>query len=59
MSIDYTTSKDGFVWDQNLQLSLANEPEHQWEADVNRPFVLKKATGEYLMWYVSIKLSSN
>jgi hypothetical protein len=25
---------------------------YDWEPIVSRPFVLKRATGEYLMWYV-------
>jgi len=50
-SVSYTTSHDGFVWDQNLGFSLEGSPVNHWEIIVNRPFVLKRATGEYLMWY--------
>jgi hypothetical protein len=51
-TISYSTSSDGITWNQELQFSLGGEPEHQWEEIVNRPFVLKRATGEYIMWYV-------
>ena len=50
-SISYSTSYDGFTWDQNLQFSLGGLWDSKWEAIVNRPFVLKRATGDYLMWY--------
>jgi len=50
-SIAYSTSIDGFLWDQNLQVSLAASDDHPWEQIINRPFVLKRAKGEYLMWY--------
>jgi len=52
-SVSYTTSQDGFTWDQNLRYSLGAEPTHPWEVRINRPFVLKRATGEYLMWYAT------
>lgn len=50
-SISYSTSYDGFTWDHNLQFSLGGVSGSKWEAIVNRPFVLKRATNEYLMWY--------
>lgn len=50
-SISYSTSYDGFTWDQNLQFSLGGLWDSTWEVIVNRPFVLKRATGDYLMWY--------
>lgn len=51
-TISYSTSSDGMTWDQELRFSLGGETEHEWEGIVNRPFVLKRATGEYFMWYV-------
>jgi len=51
-SVSYSTSHDGFIWDQNLRGSLGMDGAYDWEPIVNRPFVLKRATGEYLMWYV-------
>ena len=54
-SVSYSTSHDGFVWDQNLRGSLGGEGAHHWEPIVIRPFVLKRATGEYLMWYGSLE----
>ena len=50
-SVSYTTSADGFVWNQTLVHSLEGWSVHDWEAIVNRPFVLKRASGDYLMWY--------
>jgi beta-1,2-mannobiose phosphorylase / 1,2-beta-oligomannan phosphorylase len=52
-SIAYSTSQDGFTWDQNLKGALPAWPDagHTWEQIVNRPFILKRAKGEYLMWY--------
>jgi hypothetical protein len=41
---------DGRNWSQNIQISLGPS-ESQWEAEVNRPFVKKIATGKYAMWY--------
>lgn len=52
-SISYTTSRDGFTWDQMLTYSLSGEPNHDREMGVNRPFVLKRTTGEYIRWYSS------
>jgi hypothetical protein len=49
-SIGYSTSVDGRNWSQNIQISLGPS-ESQWEAEVNRPFVKKIATGKYAMWY--------
>jgi hypothetical protein len=52
-SVSHSTSHDGFVWDQNLRgTCLGVDGAHDWEPIVNRPFVLNRATGEYLMWYV-------
>jgi hypothetical protein len=53
-AVSYSTSKDGFNWRQDLQIALAGESTHKWEHGINRPFVLKRASGEYLMWYVVI-----
>jgi hypothetical protein len=53
-SVSYSTSHDGFIWDQNLRGSLGMDGAYDWEPIVNRPFVLKRATGEYLMWYASL-----
>jgi len=51
-AISYTTSKHGFTWNQNLQIALGSgDRNSEWETVVNRPFVMKRATGEYLMWY--------
>jgi len=50
-SISYSTSYDGFTWDQNLQYSLGGLWDSTWEVIVNRPYVMKRATGDYLMWY--------
>ena len=55
-SVSYTTSRDGFTWDQTLRFSLGGEPGHPWEMVINRPFVLKRATGEYIMWYVYLPM---
>jgi hypothetical protein len=52
-AISYATSKDGFTWNQNLQIALPGDAKSTWEPIVNRPFVLKRASGEYLMWYDS------
>jgi len=52
-SVSYTSSQDGFTWDQNFRHSLAGEPTSSWEAWINRPFVLKRGTGEYIMWYAN------
>ena len=51
-SISYSTSTNGVTWDQELRFSLGGVRERDWEQWVNRPSVLKRATGEYLMWYV-------
>ena len=50
-SISFSTSFDGFVWDHNLHFSLGGLWDSDWETIVNRPFVLKRAAGDYLMWY--------
>jgi len=50
-SISFSTSFDGFVWDQNLQFALGGLWDSKWETIVNRPFVLKRATEDYLLWY--------
>ena len=50
LSIGYSTSVDGRNWAQNLQIALGPSSE-AWEAEVNRPFVKKIATGKYAMWY--------
>ena len=50
-TISYSTSFDGFTWDQDLQFSLGGLKNSKWDTLVSRPFVLKRATGEYLMWY--------
>ena len=55
-SVSYTTSRDGFTWDQTLRFSLGGEPSHPSEMVINRPFVLKRATGEYIMWYVHLPM---
>lgn len=55
-AISYSSSRDGFVWNQNLLVSLPGDTESKWEPIVNRPFVLKRATGDYLMWYLSFLL---
>ena len=55
-AISYSTSRDGFTWNQNLQISLGpgDKQTHPWDPIVNRPFVMKRASGEYLMWYVPL-----
>src|SRR5579862_7149428 len=50
-SISFSTSYDGFTWEQELQFSLGGRWDSSWEVIVNRPFVLKRAKGDYLMWY--------
>jgi hypothetical protein len=58
-SIGYSTSVDGRNWDQNLQIALGPSTESAWEADINRPFVKKIATGMYAMWYTGQDLGQS
>jgi len=48
-ALSYSTSSDGFTWDQNMVISLSGGDD-AWEHIVNRPFVLKRGTGKYLLW---------
>lgn len=44
----------GITWDQNLKHSLGGDASHEWEIIINRPFVLKRAIGECLVWEGSL-----
>jgi beta-1,2-mannobiose phosphorylase / 1,2-beta-oligomannan phosphorylase len=48
-SIAFATSQDGIHWGTPV-IVLGPNPKSGWEADVNRPVVIRRA-GEYQMWY--------
>lgn len=49
-SIALTESKDGIHWSAP-QIVLGPNPASGWEADINRPCVIKGPSGQYQMWY--------
>jgi predicted GH43/DUF377 family glycosyl hydrolase len=48
--IALTESKDGIHWSAP-QIVLGPNPASGWEADINRPCVIKGPSGKYQMWY--------